>query len=82
MKGTPVLSNGPQRLPRNPPGCPILCNSVFDNFILDKELFAKALQNNEICVLVNNNLWEKSFPALESPITFHESFKVTSVLFF
>ena len=56
MKGTPVLSNGPQRLPRNPPGCPILCNSVFDNFILDKELFAKALQNNEICVLVNNNL--------------------------
>ena len=36
----------------------------------------------ETCVLVNNNLSEKLFSSLESPTTFDESFKVTSVPFF
>ena len=40
IKGNPVFSNGPKSLPKNPPDCPILCNWVFDNFILAEELFA------------------------------------------
>ena len=55
--------------------CTILCNWVFDNFILVEELFAKA------CVLVNNNLFRKLFLSLESPIIFNESLNVTSVLY-
>ena len=43
------------------------------------ELFAKALLRFETCVLVNNNLWGKLFSSLESPTTFDEIFKVTSV---
>ena len=54
----------------------------FDNLILAGELFAKALQSPETCVLVNNNLCGKLFSSLESPPTFGESFKVTSVPFF
>ena len=27
-----VFSNGPKSLPKNPPGCLILCNLYFDNF--------------------------------------------------
>ena len=56
IKGSPVFSNGPKSLPKNPPACPMLCNWVFDNFILDKILLAKALRSLETCVLVNNNL--------------------------
>ena len=78
----PVFSNGPKSLSRNPPNCPILCNWFLDNFILAEELFAKALWNFETCVLVNNNLCGKLFSSLESPATFDESFKVTSVLLF
>ena len=33
-KVDPVFSNGPKGLLKNPPECPILCNWVFDNFIL------------------------------------------------
>ena len=33
------------------------------------------------CVLVNNNLCGKLFSSVESPKTFDESFKVTSVVF-
>ena len=55
---------------------------VFDNSILAEELFTKALQTFEICVLVNKNLCGKLFSSLESPTTFGESFKVTSVPFF
>ena len=43
------------------------------------ELFAKALLRFKTCVLVNNNLWGKLFSSLESPTTFDEIFKVTSV---
>ena len=70
IKGNPVFSNGPKSLPKNPPDCPILCNWVFDNFILAEELFAKALRNFQTCVLVHKNLCEKLFSSLESPTTF------------
>ena len=68
-------------LSMNPPGCPSLCNDVFDNLILAGEPFAKALSSFKTCVLVNNNLWEKSFSSLESPTTFDEIFKVTLPFF-
>ena len=60
------------------PDCPISRNLVFDNFILAKELFAKALRSFETCVFLNNNLCLKLFSSLESPKTFHGIFKVTS----
>ena len=45
IKGIPIFSNGPKTLPKNSPDCPILCNWVFDNFMLAEELFAKASPN-------------------------------------
>ena len=47
IKGNLVFSNGLKSLPRNSPDCTILCNSVFDNFILVDEPFAKALRSLE-----------------------------------
>ena len=82
IKGNPVFSNGLKILPKNPPDCPILCNWIFDNFILVDEPLAKALRSLEICVLVNNNLYGKLFSSLESPTTFEEIFKITSIAFF
>ena len=76
-----VFSNGPKSLPKNPPDCSVLCNRVFDSFILAEELFSKVLQRFETYVLVNNNLCGKLFSSLESGTTFDESFKVTSVPF-
>ena len=58
-KGKPVFSNGPKILLRNSPDYYILCNKVFDNFILAEKPFAKALRSLEACVLVNNNLCVK-----------------------
>ena len=43
IEGKPVFRYGPKGLPRDPPDCPILCNWVFDDFILDEELFGKTL---------------------------------------
>ena len=40
---------------RNPPNCAILDSWVFDNFRLADELFAKALQTLEACLLVSYN---------------------------
>ena len=60
----------------------MLCNSVFDNFILAEQLFAKTLRCFETCALVNNNLRRELFSALESPATVDEILKVTSVPFF
>ena len=82
IKGNPVFSNGPTSLSKNLPYCPILCNWVFDNFILAEGLFAKALRSFENCVLVNSNLCGKLFSSIDSPTTFNEIFKVTSVSFF
>ena len=59
-----VISNGikmPKRLPKNYPDCPVLCNWIFDNFILAEELLPKSLRNLKTCVLVNNNLRGKLF---------------------
>ena len=77
IKGNLVFDNDPKSLPKSPPNCPILCNWVFDDFILAEQLFAKALRSLETCVLVNNNLWGKLLSSLESSILFDERFKVT-----
>ena len=82
VKGNLVFSNGTKSLPRNHPDCPILCNWVFDNFILADEPFAKTLQSFQRFVLVNSNLWGKLFSSSESPIIIDEILKVISVPFF
>ena len=58
-KREPVYSNGSKIILENSPDCPILCNWVFDNFILADDPFAKALRSLETCVLANNNLCGK-----------------------
>ena len=78
--GNPVFSNAPSNLPRNPPGCIILDNSVFDNLISANKWFAKALRRFATCLLVNHNLWGKLFSLL--PIIFDDSLKTSSVSFF
>ena len=45
IKGNPVSSNSPKRLPKNPPYCTILCNWVFDNFILAEEYLKKLYKS-------------------------------------
>ena len=55
IKTSPVQYN-PKSLPKNPPDYSILCNLVFDNFILVEKLFAKALRNLKTCVLVKDTL--------------------------
>ena len=82
IKSNPVFNNGLKSLPKHPPDCTILWNWVFDSYILTEELFVKALQSLETWLLGNNNLFGKFFWLLESPTTFDERFKVTSVLFF
>ena len=82
IKDNRVFTNSFKSLPKNPPGCPTLCNRIFDNFILADEPFVKALPSLNTCVLVNNDLCGKLFSALESPATFEVILKVTSVLFF
>ena len=82
VKGHPVFIKDPKRLPKSNPDFPILCNCVFDNFILADESFVKALQRFGTCALVKDNLCRKLFSSLESPTIFDEIFKVTSVLFF
>ena len=72
INGNPVFSNCSKRLPKNPPDCPILCNLVFENFILANELFHKALRIFETCILVNKNLYGKLVSSLKSPIKFDE----------
>ena len=76
-KGNSAFSYGPKSLPKNTSDCTILCNWVFDNFILADELFGKALQSLETCVLIRNNVWEKLLSSFAT--TFYQIFKVTSV---
>ena len=47
IKGKTVFSNDSESLPKNPADCSILCNLVFDDFILAKEPFAKVLRSFE-----------------------------------
>ena len=82
IKDSPCFSNGPKSQPKNPHDCHILCNWVFDNFILADELLAKALRTFETSLLLNNSLPGKFISSLESPTTFHEILKVNSVRFF
>ena len=82
MKDNPVFRNGSKSLPRNCPDCPILCNSVFDNFVLADKPFAKPLRSFETCVFANRTLFQQLFSSLESPTTSDESFKVTLVMCF
>ena len=49
--------------------------------MLTGEPFAKAFENFETCVLVNNNLCGKLVSSLNFPIKFDETLKVTSVPF-
>ena len=44
--------------------------------------FAKALRRFGTCLRVNYNLCGKLFSSIESPMTFDESLKITSVPFF
>ena len=81
IKGKPDFCNGPKNLPENCPDCPIVCNWIFDDFIIVEEPFAKPLRSLETFVLVNNNLCRKLYSLLELPITFDERFKLTSVPF-
>ena len=41
IKSNPVFNNGPRSLPKNPPGCPTLCNWVFNNIYITCKSFAK-----------------------------------------
>ena len=47
IKSNPAFINSPKSLPKNSPYCTVLCSWVFDNFILAKEFFAKALRSLE-----------------------------------
>ena len=82
INGNSIFSNFPKSLPKNLPDFPILCNWVFNTFILTDKPFAKALRNFETCVLVNNNLCGKLFSSLESATVFGEILKVASIQFF
>ena len=62
IKGNPVFSNGPKGLPKKLPDySSILCNWVFESFILADEVFRKSWQIFETYVSVNNNLCGKLF---------------------
>ena len=68
----------------NPKGIKTLLANGFSTFFIPVFSLAlfPALQNLETRVLVNNNLCGKLFSPLESPSTFDESFKITSVPLF
>ena len=78
VKGNLFFSNGTKGLAKNTPDWVW----VFHNYILTEELFAKALQSFETCVLLNRNLCGKLFLSLESQTKVDEISKVTSVPFF
>ena len=65
LKDKPVFSNDPKSLATNLPDCSILCNWVFDSFMLAEESFEKAIQGLETFVLINNNLCRKLVSSLE-----------------
>ena len=67
----PTFINGPSSLPRDPPDCVILETYILDRFILAAartllvvELFANSLQRLAICLLGNDNLFEKLVSSL------------------
>ena len=48
IKCNPVFNNCPKSPSKNPPDCTILCNWLFENFILTDEPFEKALQSLQL----------------------------------
>ena len=66
----------------NPPCFIIIDNWVFKKFLLTDEPFAKPLQSQETCVLVNNNLQVRLVLSLELLTTFDKRFNVISVPFY
>ena len=74
-------SDIPDEENRNLHNFKILDNSVFENFTLVDELFAKASQNCESCVSVDNSLCGKLVSSSNFPKGY-ERFRVTSVPFF
>ena len=75
----PVFNNGSRGLPKNSHDCIILDIWVFGNVITVDDLSTKAWQRFETCLLINNNLWGKSFSS--SPVIFDDILKTISVLF-
>ena len=75
IKSKPVFSNNLKSLK-------ILLIALFYATEFAGELFEKALQSLETCVLVDNTLCGKLSSSLESPPTIDKIFKVTSVPFF
>ena len=82
INGEPVFSNGPINLLRNTPDCTTLNSWISDSSIFGDKLLAKAFRILETCISVNNIICGKLVLSLESPITFDESFRVTSVSIF
>ena len=81
FKAKPIFSNGPRSLPRNYLHCTILKGWVFNNFKLADELFTESLWNLKTWKSVNVNLCGKLAFSVESPITFDETVRITSVQF-
>ena len=87
IKGNPVFSHGVRSLPRNPPGCIILDNWIFDSVISVDHLFAKPLPRFATCLLVDTNFCGKLNLSSELTIIFddnlkNDNLKTTSVSFF
>ena len=76
INGSPVFSNGPSNLLRNPPDWIIFDNWVFDNLTSADELLVKALRRLETCLSVDNNSWGKLVSLL--PIMFDDHLNTTS----
>ena len=74
-----LLANG---LIKNTPDCPVLCNWVFDNFILPDEPFVKVWRSFKTCVLVNSNLCGKLFSSLDRQKHLMKISKLLQYLFY
>ena len=74
-----LLANGSIK---NPPDCSILCNWVFDNFILADEPFGEVLRSFETCVWVNSNSCGKLFLSLDRQKHLMKISKLLQYLFY
>ena len=48
IKGNTFFGNGPKSLPKNSPDCPILCNWVFDKFLLAMNYLQKLCKASKL----------------------------------
>ena len=81
IKGKPDFINGRKSLSQNSPDYPVLCNWVFDDFILAGGAICKSFPKTQNCVLLII-LFGRLYSPLELLITFVDRLKVTSVQFF